>query len=410
MAMSAFGFDAGLPPGQAFGKMDCFDTEYPDILTYYARRIQRTQMFSPTRDGQGTMLIAGQAIPKLAKAALDTSTGAVSNPVYDLDTFIAYSVLPTPYGLIPKKPWKRQGWRTVKTASKTGDLGVDEADAATLPAGVVPTYFEVYARPKELALTTNYTNRLRVIAAIADAVPIDKNRQTVEKDFYRSLSNDLTDDVTNIAADDVETIQRHTANFAMLTNHFDAGDEDLYADRAGINPTVDRSAEAWADANAIYAAADRNLTEDLIDALRKAQEFYWDRYPEGKAYLTGYDTWDDWSRLGNSKQRFTSVEGAISVGEGVKTSPGVKGGFKFSAWDDIPIVRYDNIDKVGAAAKAPIHLVDLDYMTLAMGKPFGFQESENPFEVGLQTKGLWNGICENVAWLWKGHGSLHDLA
>lgn len=378
-----------------FEKMDCFDDQYPDLESYYYERLK---LISQDLRGNDVMIVGDDVIRGLAKAALTTADAGAVNEIYSLDVFLQYSTQPTGYGILPKSPWAVQGYRAVSVASKTSGLGI--AEGAALGTAVEPTYVEVPPSPKEIELVSDYSQRLAVLSQIADAVSPDQNRVVVEKDFYKSLEADLLDDVTTLPVADFESLDRVTSSYSEVTAGLcDAGDSDIYG--------IDRDAAAsWIDGNCDHASGtDRDLTIALIEALRTDQEPYWDTFPNGKVYLTGFDSWSRWSQLEGTKQRLGSETFTVSVGDGI-TSPGAKAGFKIATWDGIPIIRSDGVAKDTISR---IYLFDLDYLGIAFGKPIQYIESDDPFAVGHLIKGAHYGIGELYCTMFKGQGKLRDL-
>ena len=376
-------------------KMNCYDDRYDSLLDWYGKQLR---IKSPTLDGTNAQLQIIDQGEMLMKAALTTGDAAAVNALYQLGVFVQYSIKPNAYGCHPKTPWKVQGYRAVKAASKSSAVGVAEGGA--LGTGVEPTYYEVAVDPKEFELVGDYSTRLQVLSEIADAVKVDQNRQTIEKDFFKSMDADLLKDFDTLAGNNIESIDRLTASAAEQAGcGATAGDDDIYG--------IDRGAEGWADANSEHASGtDRILSEALIDALRRDQEPYWETFPENKVFITGFDTWTRWGQLEAAKQRYGTEMFTITIGDGVKTAEGAKGGFKLATWDGVPIIRDDSVEKDTISR---IYLEDLEVTGIAFGRPIGYSESDNMFEVGHLVKGVWYGIGELYATAFKPNGKLRDL-
>lgn len=377
-----------------YGKMNCFDDQYNEVLDYYHAALR---LASLDMKGNDIIRVEDDVIRGLAKAGLTTGDAGVVNAIYQLGVFIQYSIKNTGYGSLPKNPWQVQGYRAVKTASKTANLGI--AEAQNVGAGVEPGYEEIAPDPKEIELVGDYSQKLVVLSQIADAVKPDENRVTIEKDFFKSLENDLFADFDTLPGDDFESIDRVCASTSEQAGvGATAGDEDMYG--------IDRGANSWMDANSDHNSnVDRDLTIALIEALRQDQEPYWDTFPEKKVFITGFDTFTRWSLLEGTKQRLGSDTFTVTINDGI-TSPGVKGGFKLATWDDIPIIRTDSVVQDTISR---LYLLDLEHLGIAFGRPISYSESDNMFEVGHKILGVHYGIGELYCTKFKGQGKLRDL-
>ena len=385
-----------------YDRMVTYDDRYPDPTDYYFEKLKQLRLVSPALDGTAQLVGIDPLQNILQKAELSTADAGAVNTIYSLGVFLQYITKANALGMLPKESWRRQGYRAVKTASKTGDLGIAEASAIAAADAVEPVYFEVAPSPKEIRLVSRYTQRLSVLAQIADAVTIDQNRQVIEKDFFRSLSNDLLVTVDTLQTNDFESLDRVASSTAEITDKgFAAGDEDIYG--------VDRSIESWADANVDggTAGADRDLQTRFIDDLRADQEPYWESF-DHKVFLANYKQHVKWSQLESAKQRFGVSDVSFTVGDGVRTMPGERGGFRIASWDGIPVIRDDSITTTGTAG-GNIYLFDLDYLGISWGRPIEYLDEDNPFIVGHTVMGLWYGIGELYCTQFKAQGKVTDL-
>jgi hypothetical protein len=117
-----------------------------------------------------------------------------------------------------------------------------------------------------------------------------------------------------------------------------------------------------------------------------------------------------WSQLEAAKQRFAAdgLVGGLSVGGGVRTSPGVAGGFKFATWDGMPVVRDDDMTAEGTIED--IALIDGRHTYMAVLRPFEVADSEDPFAVGVgRRRAVWYGAAEMIVDQFQGNGVLTDL-
>ena len=83
-----------------------------------------------------------------------------------------------------------------------------------------------------------------------------------------------------------------------------------------------------------------------------------------------------------------------------------EGGFELAGWNGIPIIRDANaiVDTLSR-----INLMDLDFLGVAVGRPMEYVESDNPFEVGHNKRGLLYMIAEVYGVRFKNQGHIRDL-
>jgi hypothetical protein len=386
-----------------YDRIEAWDNLFPTPLDWYAARIRQADLriASPSLDGTNSQLVAVDMSDVIAKAQLATADTGAANPVYDLGVFVQYKTLANTFGALPSETWRRLGYRAASTASSTSGLGVAEGGALGTP--LEATFTEVAPVPKEIELVHDYTQRLIYYEAMADAVSLADNRQVAELDFFKSLNADLHVDGDTLAGNNFESIDRVTASSGEATGlAWTAGDEDLYS--------IDRSANTWFDANSDHnSGVDRNLTEALITALRRDAEPFWSSFPENKVFITGYDTWDTWSQLLGASQRLGAEWATIGV-NGVDTSPGVKTGFKIATFDEVPVIRDDNVT-VDTISR--IYLLDTEHVGIAWAKPPYYLETDpetsDVFAVGHVVRGVRYGVGELYTTKPVAQSKLRDL-
>jgi hypothetical protein len=364
---------------------------------YHSRAVKAVQMVSPTLDGKNTELTP---IDELAKAALDSSVAGAINAVYDLAVITQYAMGINAVGATPKKPWRRQGFRAWKTASKTSGLGVAESQA--LGTALSPTPYEVAPTAKELELVGAFSSRLKLLSEIADGVAADDMRRAMEADFWRSLENDININYDTLPGNNMSGLNLLTASDGETTaESYTAGDEDYLG--------VDRSVETWFNGNPLYAASgtDRDLSMALINDMREAAQPYWSSL-EGKWWLTGFDTWTRISELEGAKIRLSFESYKVTLGDGIQVGPGIQAGGKIATFDGFPMVVSDAVSKVGDTI-SPVMLLDNVYLGMYMGRPVQHVESDDVFAVGHLVKGVWYGIGELIDMKPKTTSRLRDL-
>ena len=348
-------------------------------------------------DGQ---LVEIDVTEALAKTDLTTTTTGVRNVLYGREVFLQYSQQLNSWGVLPKTGWPENGWgfRASTAAALSSAAGI--AQGAAVGTAVVPTFLAVDVTPKEVEIVTGETARLAATHAQDDTITFEENLNVVQSNFLDTLDTDIHVNTDTLASNNLESLDRVSSSSVEATDlSFTAADEDIYG--------VDRSGNTSFDANALYgtAGADRALTITLINQLRQAQEQYWARFPENKVFLTGYDTHRVWSEQDGTRQRFAPQSVTVTI-NGIQSSPGTEGGFKLSSWEGVPVVRDANV-VVDTISR--IQLLDLDFGGVAVGRPLEYVESDNPYEVGHNKRGLLYMIGELYFVRFKPQGHLRDL-
>jgi len=379
----------------------CWSDEYTSLDQYYMSKLEP---FSPNMDGTDTQLNLVTLQDMVSKAELTTADTGAWNHIYQYGVFTQYATRANTFGVLPKRPWEIDGYRAVTAASKSSGVGI--AEAQSLGTAVEPTYAEVAPDPKEWELVSDFSNRLQFYSKAGDAISVDKNRQVIEKDFFRSLNADLVKDNDTLAGNNAESIDRICGSYAEITACGQtAGDLDIYG--------FDRdAAPSWADAYVNQnGTTDRDFSTTLLNSLRENCEPYWDDGLENKVFVTGYDTFTRLSEIESAKQRLGTETVTVTVGDGIKTSPGATGGLKIATWDGIPMIRDDLIQKDTISR---VYLLDTANLGIAMGMPIEYNEvdgksGQGAAIVGHRTRGWWYGIGELYCTKFKSQGKLREL-
>ena len=385
---------------------ECHEDRYSDVMSWYEGRLK---MYSDTFDGQNTQLVVFDPTEMLKKAAITSADGGAFNAVYDMDIFTQYATKNNQFGVLPKKPWGRLGYRGVSSGGLTAGIGVAEGQA--LGTAVEPVYKEVGLAIKEIEAVYDFSDRMYAYDSIADVVTIDANRDQGNKAFYKVWNGDILHDNDTLAGYNYESIDTIIASYSEAAGCGQtSGDLDPWTDTVSGISRASATADPWADAYVSHnSGTDRTLTIAHIDALRENCEPYWDRY-ENKCFVTGYDTWRRWSALEESKHRIEMTKYSFTVGDGIQTSEGAEGGFKLASWDGIPIIRDDDVQKDTISR---VYLEDLDNLWLAFARPPTYTEadptSQDVFAVGHVWRGVHYNMGETYCTKFKSQGKLRDL-
>lgn len=376
----------------------------PSIQSWWDRYAGgQLRMVSPNLDGTD-LHFAFQTPFDVIRKALSTGTAGAWNPLFSylLQTQIVQE--PNTYNAMPKEPWRDPrtfGWRVKTAAAVASNVGM--AEGAAVPADADITPLEVEPQLKEHAHAWGMTRRLQDAVSIADTIQWDQDVEQHTLDFFKAFNKDLWRAVFGVEGNHAESLRNLLSSNAEITAKAGAANS--------VDPwtTIDRDAGAsWADANALFAsAADRDLGLHLIDALREAQEPFWEGPDKlaGKVFLTKYNTHGRWSRIEAAKQRFGTEFAEISF-NGVKAAAGAKTGFKVSQMDGMVVIRDDDVT---SETIGDIGLIDTRHWKLSQLRPFEMADESNPFITGFARRAVWYGSINPTATHFKGSGILTDL-
>jgi hypothetical protein len=385
--------------------IDCHEDKYRSVNDWYTSRIK---MASPTMDGQNTELVKFDPTSMLKKAAITSADAGAFNTVYDYDVFTFYATKANQYGVLPKKPWGKLGYRAVSAGGLTSG-GITEGQS--LSTAVEPTYRKVGLAIKEFEAVYDFSDRMYAYDSIADVVTIDVNRDVAAKQYYKVWNGDLLGNAETLAGYNMESLDRLIASCSEEDGcGTTSGDLDPWTFTVSGISRGSAAAATWADAYVNHNSnTDRTLTIALIDALRENVEPKWDRY-ENKCFVTGYDTWRRWSALEETKHRIETTSFKFTIGDGIQTSVGAEGGFKLSSWDGIPIIRDDDVVKDTISR---VYLEDLDNLDIAMARPPTYTEADptgrDVFAVGHVWRGVHYTMGETRCTNFVTQGKLRDL-
>jgi hypothetical protein len=200
--------------------------------------------------------------------------------------------------LLPKVPYLRGGVRFITAAGTTSGVGI--AENAAVPDTVSATLANVDYGIKERSYSFNVSARMEFLSMLEDDAwsqgggAFAAARYFAQLEFNKTLNRELTTNVTTLAGNNFESIDRVVSSYAEVNScgDVDANDSDIY----GINRDAGATyADAYVNHN---SNTDRDLTLDLCkDVLENVQPNWGGpevggqpgNY-ENKIWLTGYDT------------------------------------------------------------------------------------------------------------------------
>ena len=309
------------------------------------------------------------------------------------------------FSILPKKPWEKSGWRVV-TDKPSFTSGGGVAENGTLPDTTKPTFQNVAAKPKTIAHSFDMSEVAIFLNDKDDGLGDIRSvlKEEMGKHHAEHINRMLTTDVTTVAGNDIESLDRITTGNNSMTSgtHYDAGDEDIYS--------IDRSANTWsfAEDSADSGSANRTLSLDHLD---ETFRLIWERGGNPKVMLTGYDTLMRIQQLLQAQQRFMEEKRVVPTFNGVKGVPGVEAGFIVATYNGVPIIPTKEMASDGISR---IYMLDTDYTYFSTAKPTQYFESGietgDPFAINrLGQEGLYRTMGEVWTTFFGGQGSIRDL-
>ncbi|KKK80533.1 hypothetical protein LCGC14_2822530, partial [marine sediment metagenome] len=120
----------------------------------YIQTIEDMEALYYSQEGQSFLQPDDLISPFISKTdapVLSTTTG-VYNAVYGMQAWVQVNQEANTFGILPKVPWTRSGWRVITDRAGTPPYG-GRAENASLPDTVKPTFSEISTKPKTVAVT-----------------------------------------------------------------------------------------------------------------------------------------------------------------------------------------------------------------------------------------------------------------
>lgn len=343
-------------------------------------------------------------IMKADAPVISTTTG-VYNAIYGAKCWLQLNLEANMFGVLKKEPWNQSGWRAITARASSTTTG-GRAENATLPDTSKPTWAELATKPKTVAHAFNVSEVQQFLGGVDDSLgdTMEAVREYWAKEHAEHINKMLLTNVTTLAGNNVDSVDRCLSSYAEVTNCADvnANDSDIYSQ--------DRDAAAsWTDAYVNHASnVDRNLNLSHIDALFSN---VWTNGGDPKFLFTGYDTVMRIEQLLQAQQRFVENASITPSVNGVQGIEGVAGGFIVATYNKRPIIPSKNMPQDTISR---IYAIDSDYLALRVAKPTMYFESGiesgDPFGINyLGQEGLYRSMMEVICYFFKAQGKLRDL-
>ena len=357
-----------------------------------------------------------------ADAPILTSTTGVYNAVFGEFVWSLLNQEANAFGILPKTPWERSGWRL-----KTAKAGTDETggigEAGTIPESVKPTFVEVTNTLKTIAHTLEVSEHQQYLYDKDDgAASLEWLRQDAGVRHKEQMNIMLMADVSADAAgatanytgtNNIESLDRVISN----DSEEDAfgGTYDAFFDIFGLDRDTATTFDSYVDHN---SGTDRNITDSLMRTL------IWTIKQNGgntTAFLTGFDTYRAVLGLYADQVRYNTVgENAVSIGvNGIQTEKGFDTGMRVQSVYGIPMLMskdtpQDTISRLYAIDTSDPESSGEPRLGISIAKPTQYFESGvdagDPFPIDkFSTQGVYRTMGEVKCTVLTAQGKIRDL-
>jgi len=361
-------------------------------------------------------------------AAVTSGLTGVYNAVYGVQAWVQVNQEANTFGVLPKVPWGRSGWRAITARGNTRPYG-GVAETGNIPDTIKPTFAEVSTKPKIAAVSFENTELQEFLATQSDddAVAAMADLRTYfAVEHKEDINAMLNTQGGTTANNNFESIDRVVASYAEKTNckendestAFSTNDLDIYSQDRDSGAT-------WTDAYVNYSSTSgsvRSLTDSVLQALVQ-NTLTNGANPNGQFFQTGYDTWAAINQLYDPQVRYNLIgTSTIQPGvNGIKTLEGREVGTQVATLFGKPvIISKDTVQDTGGISR--IYLLDtsnpegydIPRLCIKIAKPTQY------FEAGINagtphainkfgTEGTFRTMGELICTFFKVQGKARDL-
>lgn len=360
-------------------------------------------------------------IQKQDAPVLTTTTG-VYNAIFGAFVWSLLNQEANLFGVLPKTPWERSGWRlkTVRAGTDaTGGIG----EAGTIPDSVKPTFVEVTNTLKTIAHTLEVSEHQQYLFDRDDvAASLEWLRQDAgvrhKEQMNQMLLTDTSADAAGAGANytgrnNLESIDRVISN-GSEEDQF-GGSFTGWFDIFGLDRDSVTTFDSYVDHN---SGTDRTMTDLLLRTM------IWTIKQNGgntTVMVTGFDTFRTILGLYADQVRYNTIgENAVSVGvNGIQTEKGFDTGMRVSSVYGIPMIMskdmiQDTISRIFALDTSDPESSGEPRIGISIAKPTQYFESGvdagDPFPIDkFTTQGVYRTMGEIKCTTLQAQGKIRDL-
>jgi len=334
-----------------------------------------------------------------------TDTTGALNYIYGAQLWSSICTEANAFGILPKKPYDKGGYRAITAAASTSSAGTSESGAVSDSAK--PTLAAVNVGLKTLNATTDISEVLMLQEGKDDVATWGEMINYARDEFINRINRGLLVDNGTVASTNVESIDRVCSSYSELGGNSDGAGATYSANDLDIYGIDKDGGAGWTDAYVSHnSGTDRTFSLDLLDTVIDNCIPYWKGGRKNKVILTGYDTARRIAQLERPKEVYTADTSVQFGVNGVQTVRGKEAGIPVATYDGIPIICSNN---VGKDTISRIYVLDLDHLWFAVARPVTYVESSDPLVVGFKKRGNFSMVGELVCTCFYAQGKVRDL-
>lgn len=341
-------------------------------------------------------------------APITSGTTGVYNTIFGKLVWTQLNQEANCFGLLPKNPWTKSGWRLATArGGTTADGGVAEGGA--VPDTIKYTYAEVTNTVKTVAHSFDVTEVESFLSTVDDAIgKLEDTRESMGILHKERMNEQLLRDASAQALaatanytgiTGFETIDRVISN----DSEEDAfgGTYTSYFDIFGLDRDTLTTYDSYVDHN---SGVDRVLTDEIV---RNLISGVGENGGNTTVFLTGWDTYNDAIALYQDQVRYKNLgEANVQFGvNGIQTEKGIDVGIRITSLYGIPLIKTKNTVKDTVSRLYALDTSDPD----AKGKPrlgLAVAKPTQYFEYGAETGQPWATDKFNTEGLYRTMGEL----
>jgi len=397
---------------------------------FLIRTIEDMEKVYYSQMGMGLLNPADLLSPFVAKADAPITTGVtgVFQATLGMQAWVQLNMEANTFGVLPKVPWARSGFRVITTRAGTLPYG-GTGEAGSLADTIKPTFATVSTTPKTVHVTFEVSEVHEFLSTEADddtTASMSDLRTYMATEFKENINKMLNTQGGTLASNNIESLDRMVGSYAEVANCKE-NDESTSFTASDLDPwssTYNRDGGAtWLDAYVNYSSTSgsvRSITDAIIQTIHSnvltngGNPTFWQ---------TGYDCWNAINQLYDPAVRYNLLGQATiqpSV-NGIKTLEGHQMGTRVATLLGYPVIlSKDTVQDTGGISR--IYLLDtsnpegFDFprLFIKVAKPVQYFEAGmnqgTPFAVSkLSNKGLYRIMGELICTYFKGQGKGRDL-
>lgn len=341
-------------------------------------------------------------------APITTGTTGVLNTIFGKLVWAQLNQEANVFGLMPKDPWDKSGWRLATArGGTTADGGIAEGGA--IPETIKYTYIEVTNTLKTVAHAFDVTEVQSYLSTVDDAIgKLEDTRESMGILHKERMNEALMRDTSAAAAGatatytgsvGLETIDRVISN----DSEEDAfgGTYNGWFDIFGLDRDSATTFDSYVDHN---SGTDRDITDEI---LRNLISGVGENGGNTTVFITGWDTYNDAIALYSDQVRYKNLgEAKVQFGvNGIQTEHGIDVGIRLTSIYGIPTIKTKNTTKDTISRFYALDTSDPE----GHGKPrigLSIAKPTQYFEYGVETGQPWATDKFNTEGLYRTMGEI----